>query len=245
MSDNIKSQSANSQPQESSVRVFANLPLVSGKTFDVPLVHATYKNLTQAAYRTQQGGKTEEHALIYKGDIKNLPADAVVLLRINSACFTGDIFHDASCDCNWQMEEAFRLIDQGDGPGILLYHFAHEGKGFGYFDKLVSFDGQMYPVPDDIRDFLHAVAILLDLGITRVRLMTNNPEKQKILTDHGIEIVEVVSVVSQDPAVRHLYDYKAKVWKHALPTLSDSLPIDEQSNNAVKPVVSDDQAGAA
>jgi 3,4-dihydroxy 2-butanone 4-phosphate synthase/GTP cyclohydrolase II len=77
----------------------------------------------------------------------------------------------------------------------------------------------MYPVKSDIRDFTHAVAILVDLGITRCRVMTNNPEKQQILRDYGIEIVEVVPVVSDDPAVAKLYDYKAKVWGHKLPQL--------------------------
>ncbi len=185
----------------------------------------------QGAYVTRKGRTSEEHALLYKGDIEHLPADAVVLIRINSACFTGDILHDQSCDCNWQLEEALRIIDQQEGPAVVLYHFAHEGKGFGYFQKLKHFDGKMYPVPGDIRNFAHAVAILRDLGITRVRVMTNNPDKQKILTDNGIEIVEVVPIVSRDPAMAVLYKYKASVWGHNL-----TVPDPTSTTRVITPV---------
>ena len=197
------------------------LPQIKSKVFGVPLRHATYKTIMQGAYITSLNRRVEEHALLYKGDISNLPKDAIPLIRINSACSTGDIFHDTSCDCNWQLEEALRILDQQDGPGVVLYHFAHEGKGHGYLKKLQSFDGTMYPVPSDVRDFTHAVAILRDLGITRVRVMTNNPEKQQILRDYGIEIVETVAVVSADPQVAELYRYKHDVWGHALPTNLD------------------------
>jgi GTP cyclohydrolase II len=196
-----------------------NLPAIVGKHFGVPLLHSQFKTILQGAYVTAKSRRVEEHALLYKGDIANLPKDAVPLIRINSACSTGDIFHDLSCDCNWQFEEALRILEKQDGPGIVLYHFSHEGKGHGYYEKLKAYDGTMYPVHSDIRDFTHAVAILLDLGITRCRVMTNNPEKQQILKDYGIEIVEVVPVVSDDPAVAHLYDYKAKVWGHKLPEI--------------------------
>lgn len=196
------------------------LPAIANKHFGVPLLHREFKTILQGAYVTVKSRRVEEHALLYKGDISNLPKDAVPLIRINSACSTGDIFHDQSCDCNWQFEEALRILEKQDGPGVVLYHFSHEGKGHGYYEKLKAYDGKMYPVRSDIRDFTHAVAILLDLGITRCRVMTNNPEKQQILRDYGIEIVEVVPVVSDDPAVAHLYDYKAKVWGHKLPELA-------------------------
>ena len=196
------------------------LPKIVGKHFGVKLLHKEHKTIVQGAYLTKKNRRVEEHALLYKGDIANLPKDAVPLIRINSACSTGDIFHDESCDCNWQFEEALRILDKQDGPGLVLYHFSHEGKGHGYFEKLKAYDGVMYPVKSDIRDFTHAVAILADLGITRCRVMTNNPEKQQILKDYGIEIVEVVPVVSNDPAVAELYDYKARVWGHKLPQLA-------------------------
>lgn len=206
--------------------------VIVNKTFGVPLIRHEYNGLMQGAYITRKGRHSEEHALIYKGDIANLPEDAVVTVRFNSACYTGDIFHDESCDCTWQLEESFRIIDQQDGFGLVLYHFAHEGKGFGYFKKLTAFDGKMYPVPGDIRDFSHAIAILQDLGIKRVRVMTNNPEKQKAIRDAGIEIVDVVNVVSRDPKDAHLYEYKRRVWGHE--ALSQVLPAPDASTTAVE-----------
>lgn len=206
------------------------LPKVVERVLAVPLVRDDVKGLMQAAFITRSGRNLyEQHAVIYKGDVETITAETVVTLRINSACYTGDIFHDQLCDCNWQMEEAFRIIAAHDGVGMLLYHFAHEGKGFGYFRKLKSFDEKtkMYPVPGDIRDFLHAVAILKDLGIKKVRLITNNPEKQKVLRDHGIEILETVPVVSKDQRHREFYDYKRSVWGHALPGRENWRCVDE------------------
>lgn len=197
------------------------MPEVVKKSRSTPLERRDLPGLNQVAYITKSGRTTETHALIYKGDLDAITTETVVTIRINSACYTGDIFRDELCDCNEQLEVAFRIIAENDGIGIVLYHFAHEGKGFGYFNKLQSFDGKMYPVPGDIRDFLHAVAILKDLGVHKVRVMTNNPEKQAMLRDHGIEIVEVVPVVSKDPRHTDFYDYKAKVWGHALPTHED------------------------
>lgn len=195
------------------------LPTVVDRVFGVPLINARYKHLMQGAFITRKGRRREEHALIYKGDIQNITPDTVVTIRINSACFTGDIFGDELCDCNYQMWAALDIIDNHDGPGILLYHFSHEGKAHGYFSKLKAFDGEMYPVDGDLRDFTHSVAVLKDLGITKVRVMTNNPEKQQMLRDHGIEIVEIVPVVCDDPRHAKFYDYKAREWGHALPTL--------------------------
>lgn len=210
----------NSAPEHKKARAH-KLPTVVDRVFGVPLVHRVYQHIVQGSYITKKGRHFEQHALLYKGDLSSITPDTVVTMRINSACYTGDIFHDELCDCNWQLEAAIDIVDKNDGIGIVLYHFAHEGKGFGYFNKLKSFDGKMYPVPGDIRDFLHAVAILQDLGVKKVRCMTNNPEKQQMLRDHGIEIVEVVPVVSADPRHGEFYDYKAKVWGHALPTLED------------------------
>lgn len=218
-----KNETIPGNPDTSGKHKCAKMPKVVDRVFEVPLVREDVRGLMQAAFITKVGRHHEQHAVIYKGDIQNITPDTVVTIRINSACYTGDIFHDQLCDCNWQMEEAFRIIEANDGVGMLLYHFAHEGKGFGYFRKLKSFDekSQMYPVPGDIRDFLHAVAILKDLGVKKVRVMTNNPEKQQVLRDHGIEIVETVPVVSRDSRHKDFYQYKRDVWGHALPGRED------------------------
>jgi GTP cyclohydrolase II len=201
------------------------LPRVVRRVFGVPFKRPDLHGLFHAAYVTRSGFKrTEEHALIYKGDIQNLDPGQEVLIRINSACFTCDIFRDVSCDCNEQLEISFQMLAANDGPGIVLYHFAHDGKAHGYFEKLESYDGVMYPVDGDRRDFRSAISILRDLGITRVKVMTNNPEKVKILGECGIQITSIVPIVSADPSLTDFYNYKRGLG-HALPNLG----VDQQS----------------
>lgn len=158
------------------------------------------------------------------------PAGVPVLMRINSACYTGDIFHDDLCDCNWQLEEAFRMIAAHDGPGLVLYHFAHEGKAHGWTEKLKSYDGprKMFPVEGDWRDFSSAVAILRHLGITHVSLMTNNPHKEQYMRDHGITIVDRKGVVASDPSLAGFYRFKAEEFGHDLPTDLDTRAAADQ-----------------
>jgi GTP cyclohydrolase II len=201
------------------------LPHVVRRVFGVPFKRDDLHGLFHAAYLTRSGFKrTEEHALIYKGDIQNLDPGQEVLIRINSACFTCDVFRDVSCDCNEQLEISFQMLAAHDGPGIILYHFAHDGKAHGYVEKLESYDGVMYPVDGDRRDFRSAISILRDLGITKVKVMTNNPEKVKILGEYGMQITGIVPIVSADPSLADFYDYKRGLG-HALPTLG----VDRQS----------------
>lgn len=173
----------------------------------------------QGCFKTQSNGQehVEEHGILYKGDLSQVNEKTDLLVRLNSACFTGDIMGDRSCDCTWQLFEALRMIEESPDVGLVLYHFSHEGKGHGYFEKLKAFDGQMYPVDGDIRDFLPAVAILLHLNIHRVRLITNNPEKAQVLRQNDIKVVETVPIVSQDKRMADLYDYKATKFGHTLP----------------------------
>ena len=197
----------------------SGIPEIVDKFFGVPLKNHKYPSLIQGAYKSRKNGLVEEHALVYKGQIDQLPEGAEVLFRINSACYTGDIFHDESCDCNWQLEEAFRMLEAHDGPGVVLYHFGHEGKAHGYLEKLRSYRDGMYPVEGDLRDFTSAIAILNDLRITRVRLMTNNPHKQAMLEQNGITVVGVDGVVSSDPNLAEFLDWKARHLGHRLPTV--------------------------
>ena len=191
----------------------ADLPTIIAKVVGVPL-EGEFQGFFQAAYKLEKDLRVEEVAVIYKGD---LGSDKAPLVRINSACFTGDIFRDTSCDCNWQFVEAIRRINSQDGPGLVIYFFAHEGKGLGYYAKLLSYDGDMFPVRKDARDFTPAIAILRDLGVKRVKLMTNNPEKQAILSSYGIK-VELVPIRPQNPnqRVQKLYDYKRSVFNHSI-----------------------------
>lgn len=213
-------------------RIGNRLPNVVDKVFGVPLKNREFPTIVQGAYKTRKGHRVLEHALLYTGGLGSLPnqrlinelrPDDEVLVRVNSGCFTGDIFHDESCDCNWQMWEALRMMERWDGPGLLIYHFGDEGKAHGYLEKLRAYDPKtgMYPVRGDKRDFTHAIAILKDLGITRVRLMTNNPHKRAALGHFGIRVTGTEHVLSQDPSLRKFLHFKAEALGHEIPFTSD------------------------
>ena len=129
------------------------------------------------------------------------PTHGAPLLRIHSQCFTGDVLRSLRCDCGDQLELAMRTIS-AEGCGVLIYEH-QEGRGIGLMAKL-----QAYALQDtgldtiaanhalgfeaDCRDFSLPVAILNDLGICRVRLLSNNPDKLRALVHAGIEVVEQI-----------------------------------------------------
>lgn len=190
---------------------------VVDKVFDRPLNSASFQNLRMGAYTTRRGpfGQKIDHGLIHRGDITN-PGDQPVLLRIDSGCLTSAVFHDESCDCHWQLLQAMKTIDEApEGTlGLIIEHFHHEGKAHGLTVKLKSYRDGMYPVPGDLRRFESSVLILKDLGIRRVKVMTNNPDKMQVLVDHGIEVVDVISLVSSDPKLREFLEFKARTFGH-------------------------------
>jgi len=173
------------------------------------------------SYVTKVGwllGKTVEHPIVYRGDILNAyRSNRPVLLRIDSGCFTGSIFQDRSCDCHQQLLAAMNIIDKEPDPntvGLVIHHLHHEGKGHGFTMKLASYRHGMYPVPSDLREFRSAVAILKDLGITRVILLTNNPDKISVLERNGIEVVDTRRIIIDDPNLRNFYEFKRDELGH-------------------------------
>ena len=126
------------------------------------------------------------------------PTKGVPLLRIHSQCFTGEVLGSLRCDCHDQLEMAMQAIAD-EGRGLVIYEY-QEGRGIGLMAKLEAYELQdagldtveanhALGFKDDCRDFGLAGAILRDLGIKRVRLLSNNPSKANALTDIGIEIV--------------------------------------------------------
>src|SRR5712691_3449304 len=122
--------------------------------------------------------------------------DGAPLVRVHSQCFTGEVFGSLRCDCNDQLEIAMRAI-AGEGRGLVIYEH-QEGRGIGLMAKLRAYALQdegldtveanrALGFKDDARDFGLSVAILRDLGLDRVRLLTNNPNKVRALTEGGIE----------------------------------------------------------
>src|SRR5260370_34724331 len=145
------------------------------------------------------GTRRVENALaIVMGD----PAGGVPLLRIHSQCFTGEVLGSLRCDCRDQLEIAMRAIAE-EGSGLVIYEY-QEGRGIGLMAKLKAYELQdagldtveanhALGFPADCRDFSLPAAILRDLGIERVRLLSNNPRKAKALAENGIELVVQLS----------------------------------------------------
>src|SRR6516165_391873 len=144
------------------------------------------------------GRKTETALALVMGDLNN----GVPLLRIHSQCLTGEVLGSLRCDCRDQLEMAMQAIAQ-EGRGLVIYEY-QEGRGIGLMAKLETYELQDVGIDTieanhalgfkaDFRDFSLAAAILHDLRIPRVRLLTNNPRKVLALSDAGIEVVERLS----------------------------------------------------
>jgi 3,4-dihydroxy 2-butanone 4-phosphate synthase/GTP cyclohydrolase II len=160
----------------------------------------------------------EQHLAMVKGDVEGKEN---VLVRVHSECLTGDVFHSLRCDCGDQLAAAMELIE-AEGQGVLLY-MAQEGRGIGLLNKLKAYRLQEegrdtveanveLGFPPDLRDYGIGAQILSDLGLTTIRLMTNNPRKLVGLDGYGLTIVERVhiEVAPQEQNVRYL---RAKVEK--------------------------------
>ncbi|MBQ9604499.1 MAG: GTP cyclohydrolase II, partial [Firmicutes bacterium] len=133
----------------------------------------------------------------------NFDENAPVLARVHSECMTGDVFGSKKCDCGNQLKTALKKI-AAEGRGVLLY-MRQEGRGIGIANKIKAYGLQQKGMdtvqanlalgfPEDMRDYYAAAAIFKDMGVKKLRLMTNNPDKINSLEDMGLEITERVPI---------------------------------------------------
>lgn len=162
---------------------------------DLPTAYGHFKLVAFREKETHQ-----EHLALIKGEWK--PEDAV-LVRVHSSCFTGDILGSLRCDCGDQLHAAMQMVDR-QGSGVILY-MNQEGRGIGLFNKLKAYKLQEegmdtveanlhLGLPMDARDYGVGAQMLRFLGISKIRLMSNNPKKRAGILGYGLEIVENVPI---------------------------------------------------
>lgn len=156
-------------------------------------------NFKLTAYTQLDNGTT--HMALSKGEWK---PDEPVLVRVHSSCVTGDIFGSCKCDCGDQLHEAMRMVEE-EGRGVILY-MSQEGRGIGLVNKLKAYHLQEQGMDTvdanlalgfkaDERDYGIGAQMLRDLGVGKMRLLTNNPVKRSGLEGYGLQIVETVPIV--------------------------------------------------
>ena len=168
-----------------------------------------YGNFELIAYEQKDTG--QEHLVLKKGNWK---ADEPVLIRVHSSCITGDIFHSMRCDCGDQLQKSMEMIEH-EGKGAIIY-INQEGRGIGLVNKLKAYKLQEQGLDTveaniklgfkmDERDYGVGAQIIRDIGVQKMRLMTNNPTKRAGLIGYGLEIVENVAI--KTPSNKHNEKY--------------------------------------
>jgi len=183
-------------------------------TANIPTEHGKFKlyayESTDTVGETVEGDKT--HMALTKGDLTD---PTPILVRVHSQCLTGDVFGSLRCDCGAQLGIALKTIEK-EGRGVLVY-MRQEGRGMGLKGKLRAYqlqdnDGldtveanEHLGFPADLRDYGIGAQILTDLGVQKMRLMTNNPRKVTGLSGHGLEIVERIPLQTTPNAFNRRY----------------------------------------
>ncbi len=153
----------------------------------------------------------EEFVVLVQGELRK---DRASLVRIHSQCLTGDAFGSTKCDCGQQLREAMELIEQ-EGSGVIVYQ-QQEGRGIGIINKIRAYAlqdegadtieaNEKLGLAVDLRCYEQCAEILRQLGVTNVRLMSNNPEKIRALEEMGLKVVERISLVTPPTAAARSY----------------------------------------
>jgi 3,4-dihydroxy 2-butanone 4-phosphate synthase/GTP cyclohydrolase II len=180
-----------------------------------------FGEFTAVAFRESLTGK--HHVALVKGEVAG---EEDVLVRVHSECLTGDVFHSLRCDCGEQLELALRRID-AEGQGVLLY-LAQEGRGIGLLNKLKAYELQEQGLDTveanlelgfsaDQREYGIGSQILADLGLSTIRVLTNNPKKISGISGFGLKVTGQVPIEVPPNAENHRYlNTKREKLGHAL-----------------------------
>src|ERR687898_980704 len=190
-----------------------------------------YGEFTAVGYRSLVDEK--HHLAMVKGEVAGAED---VLVRVHSECLTGDVFHSLRCDCGQQLAAALAMIER-EGRGVLLY-LSQEGRGIGLLNKLRAYKLQeegldtvdanlKLGLPADLRDYGIGAQILVDLGLTSIRILTNNPKKIHGLEGYGLSVAEQVPIQSvPNPHNEEYLNAKRDKMGHVLH--HQGLPLDEE-----------------
>jgi 3,4-dihydroxy 2-butanone 4-phosphate synthase/GTP cyclohydrolase II len=170
-----------------------------------------------AGYRSINS--SEEFVVLFKGEMER---DVPTLVRIHSQCLTGDVFGSIKCDCGLQLKKAMELIEAA-GRGAIVYQ-QQEGRGIGIINKIRAYAlqdegadtveaNEKLGFAIDARNYQQCAEVLFDLGLCKVRVMSNNPDKIQALEKAGLRVVERVpiEVESEEPAAHYLRTKKEKL----------------------------------
>lgn len=204
MSDTYQNCSTTDSPISVEMVAVANLPTQIGE-FRI----AGYRSLVS----------DEEFVVLFKGEMDR---EVPTLVRIHSQCLTGDVFNSIKCDCGLQLEKAMEMIERS-GRGAIVYQ-QQEGRGIGILNKIRAYAlqdngadtveaNERLGFAVDARSYQQCAEILFDLGLCKVRVMSNNPDKIRALEDAGMRIIERVpiEVAAAEPAAHYLRTKKEKL----------------------------------
>jgi 3,4-dihydroxy 2-butanone 4-phosphate synthase/GTP cyclohydrolase II len=191
----------------------------------------TFGDFVAVGYRSLVDNK--HHVALVKGDVEGKED---VLVRVHSECLTGDVFHSLRCDCGEQLESALAMIEK-EGTGVLLY-LSQEGRGIGLLNKLRAYKLQeegldtvdanlRLGLPADLRDYGIGAQILVDLGLTSIRILTNNPKKISGLAGYGLSVADQIPI-QHAPNPHNMAYLQAKREKLGHTLHHQGLALDEE-----------------
>jgi 3,4-dihydroxy 2-butanone 4-phosphate synthase/GTP cyclohydrolase II len=194
-----------------------------------------FGDFVAVGYRSLVDNK--HHVALVKGEVAGQPD---VLVRVHSECLTGDVFHSLRCDCGEQLESALAMIER-EGRGVLLY-LSQEGRGIGLLNKLRAYKLQeegldtvdanlRLGLPADLRDYGIGAQILVDLGLSSIRILTNNPKKISGMSGYGLSVTDQIPIQHLPNPHNEAY-LRAKRERLGHTLHHQGLPLDEEMLHA-------------